>query len=148
MLFIRHILTHWGRVTHICVGDLTIIGSDNGLTPGQHQSTIWTNAGILLIRTLGNLKRNSYTPIKENAFENVVWKMAAILSRPQCVNWINSMYEGISIVNEVLLGWYQHIEAETKWPPFRRRCLQMHFLECKCMNFAKDFTEVCSYGSN
>ena len=27
-------LTHWGRVTHICVGKLTIIGSDNGLSPG------------------------------------------------------------------------------------------------------------------
>ena len=26
-------LTHWGRVTHICVGNLTIIGSDNGLSP-------------------------------------------------------------------------------------------------------------------
>ena len=24
--------------------------------------------------------------LQENAFENVVWKMAAILSRPQCVN--------------------------------------------------------------
>ena len=24
--------------------------------------------------------------IQENAFENVIWKMAAILSRPQCVN--------------------------------------------------------------
>ena len=26
-------LTHWGRVTHICVCKLTIIGSDNGLLP-------------------------------------------------------------------------------------------------------------------
>ena len=26
-------LTHWGRATHICVGNLTIIGSDNGLAP-------------------------------------------------------------------------------------------------------------------
>ena len=25
--------------------------------------------------------------IKENAFENVVCEMAAILSQPQCVNW-------------------------------------------------------------
>ena len=25
---------HWGRVTHICVNKLTIIGSDNGLSPG------------------------------------------------------------------------------------------------------------------
>ena len=47
------LLTHWGRVTHICVGNLTIIGSDNGLSPGRRQAIIWTNAGILLIRPLG-----------------------------------------------------------------------------------------------
>ena len=46
-------LTHWGRVTHICVGNLTIIGSDNGLSPGRRQAIIWTNAGILLIGPLG-----------------------------------------------------------------------------------------------
>ena len=33
-----------------------------------------------------NLNRNSYVFIQENPFENVVWKMASILSRPQCVN--------------------------------------------------------------
>ena len=27
------VLTHWGRVTHLCVSKLTIIGSDNGLSP-------------------------------------------------------------------------------------------------------------------
>ena len=42
----RKTLTHWGRVTHICVGILTIIGSDNGLSPGRRR------AGILLIGTL------------------------------------------------------------------------------------------------
>ena len=31
---------HWGRVTHICVGKLTIIGSDNGLSPEQRQVII------------------------------------------------------------------------------------------------------------
>ena len=46
-------LTHWGRVTHICVGNLTIIGSDNGLSPERRQAIIWTNAGILLIGPLG-----------------------------------------------------------------------------------------------
>ena len=40
---------------HICVGILTIIGSDNGLLPGRHQASIWTNAGILLI---GHLETN------------------------------------------------------------------------------------------
>ena len=46
-------LTHWGRVTQICVSKFTIIGSDNGLSPIRRQAIIWTNAGILLIRTLG-----------------------------------------------------------------------------------------------
>ena len=46
-------LTHWGQVTHICVSKLTTIGADNGLSPGRHQATIWTNAGILLIGALG-----------------------------------------------------------------------------------------------
>ena len=47
------ILTHWGRVTHICVGKLTNIGSDNGLSPGRRQAIIWTNARILSIGPLG-----------------------------------------------------------------------------------------------
>ena len=46
-------LTHWGRVTYICVGKPTIIGSDKGLSPGRRQATIWTNSGILLIWPLG-----------------------------------------------------------------------------------------------
>ena len=46
-------LTHWGRETHICVSKITIIGSDDGLSPGRRNAIIWTNAGILLfIRTL------------------------------------------------------------------------------------------------
>ena len=40
--------THWGRVTHIYFSKLTISGSDNGLSPGRHQTIIWTRAGILL----------------------------------------------------------------------------------------------------
>ena len=46
-------LTHWGRVTHICVGNLTIIGSDNGLSPGRRQAIIRTNIGLLSCGTLG-----------------------------------------------------------------------------------------------
>ena len=84
-------LTHWGRETHICVGKLTIIASDNGLSPGRRQTIIWTNAGILLIGSLGTnfneiFYRNSYIFIQENALENVVREMASMLSRPQYVN--------------------------------------------------------------
>ena len=39
-------------LTHICVRKLTIIGSDNGLSPAQRQAIIWTSAGILLIGAL------------------------------------------------------------------------------------------------
>ena len=39
-------LTYWGRATHICVGNLTTIGPDNGLSPGWRQAINWTNAGI------------------------------------------------------------------------------------------------------
>ena len=46
-------LGYWSRVMHIYVGILTIIGSDNGLSPGRRQAIIWTNAGILLIWRLG-----------------------------------------------------------------------------------------------
>ena len=48
-----HVGPCWVWVTHICVSKLTIIGSDNGLSPGRRQAIIWTNAGILLIWTLG-----------------------------------------------------------------------------------------------
>ena len=40
------------QVTHICISKQTTIGSDNGLSTGRRQAIIWTNTGILLIRTL------------------------------------------------------------------------------------------------
>ena len=47
------VLTQWGRVTHICVSRPTIVGSENGLSPGQRQAITWTTAGISLIGPLG-----------------------------------------------------------------------------------------------
>ena len=83
-------LTHWYRVAYICASELTIIGSDNGLSPGRRQAIIWTNPGMLLIGTLGTnfseiLSKIQTFSIKKKVFENVVWKMAAIWSRPKCV---------------------------------------------------------------
>ena len=46
-------LNHWGRVTHICISKLTIIGSDKGWSPSRRQAIFWTNDGILLIASLG-----------------------------------------------------------------------------------------------
>ena len=38
---------------HICVGSLAIIGSAIGLSHGRRQAIIQTNAGLVLIETLG-----------------------------------------------------------------------------------------------
>ena len=46
-------LTQRGRVTHIWVNRLTIIGSNDGLLPVRRQDIIWTNAEILWIGQLG-----------------------------------------------------------------------------------------------
>ena len=53
MLWTQMRLTHWGGVTHMCVSKLTIIGSNNGLSPGWCQANIWPNTGILLVGYLG-----------------------------------------------------------------------------------------------
>ena len=47
------VLTDWRWVTHIRVSKLTTIGSGKGLPPNRRQAIIWTNAGIVLILTLG-----------------------------------------------------------------------------------------------
>ena len=85
----KSILTYWGRVTHICVSNQITIGSDIGLSPGRRQAIFWTNAGTLLIGPLGTNFSEILIDIDTfslNAFENVVRKMTAIWSRPQCVN--------------------------------------------------------------
>ena len=69
-------------MTHICVSKLTIIGSDNGLSPGRRQAIIWTIAGILLIGPLGTNFSEILIGIQtfslENAIENIVCEMASI----------------------------------------------------------------------
>ena len=65
-------LTHWGRVIRIYVGNLTNIGSDNGLSPGRRQAIIWSrdssNAGILLMGLIGTnfseVSSAKYQPLK------------------------------------------------------------------------------------
>ena len=69
--------THWGRVTHICVGTNTNIGSDNGLSPGRCQAIIWTNAGILLIGPLGTNFRGILSEIHTFSFKKMHFKTSS-----------------------------------------------------------------------
>ena len=79
-------LTHLGRVTHICINKLAIIDSDNGLSPFWHQTIIWLNVGISLMESSGTNFSEIWNKIQQFSSENVVRKMAANLSQPQCVN--------------------------------------------------------------
>ena len=78
-------LTHWGRVTHICVGKLTIIASDNGLSPGRRQAIIWNNAGILLIEPLGTNFSDILIGIQMFSFRKMRLKMSSAKWRPFCI---------------------------------------------------------------
>ena len=75
-------LTHWGRVTHICVSKLTIIGSNNGLSPGRRQAIIWTNDGILLIRPLGTNFSEILIGVQLFSFKKMDLKMSSAKWRP------------------------------------------------------------------
>ena len=59
------------------------------MPPNHYLNQSWNVVNWILGNQLQwYLNHNSYIFIQENAFENVVWKISAILSRPQCVNWV------------------------------------------------------------
>ena len=79
-------LSHWGRVTHICVGKLTIIASDNCLSPGRRQAIIWTNAGTLLIGPLATKFSEILIEIGTISFKKMHLKMSSAKWRPFCLD--------------------------------------------------------------
>ena len=78
-------LTHCGRVTHICVSKLTIIGSDNGLSPDRRQALIWTNAGILLVGPLGTNFSEILIKILILSFKKLRLKVSSAKRWPFCL---------------------------------------------------------------
>ena len=78
-------LTHLGRVTHTCVGKLSIIGSDNGLSPERRQAIIRTNAGILLIRPLGTNFSEILFEIPIFSLKKMRLKVTSAKRRPFCL---------------------------------------------------------------
>ena len=89
-----NVLTHWGRVMHICVSKINSIGSDNGLSPGRRQPIIWINAGILLIWPLGTNFSEIFIDIYISPFKNMHLKMSSAKCRPFCLglNVLMSIY--------------------------------------------------------
>ena len=89
-------LIHWGRVKHICVSDLTIIASDNNLSPDRNLAIIWTKAGILLIGLPGTNFSEIFIEIHIFSFENVCERRAFCLG-------LNVLKNDLVVFNNVLL---------------------------------------------
>ena len=108
-------------MTNICVCNLNIIGSDNGLSTVQRQAIIWINAGILLIWPLGtnmHLKMSSAR----------CWPFCLLLSvlRSCCTACLPGQASGCVLAPSPSLGLtclVITLRPKQKWPT---RCRQ-HF---------------------
>ena len=100
-------LTHWGRVTHICVGKLAVIVSDNGLSPGRRQAIIGTNGGILLIGPLGTNFSEIVIGIQTFSFKKMYLKMSSAKWRPFCLGLNELMGPSVGSVGPLGQVWWK-----------------------------------------
>ena len=119
-------LTHWGQVTHTCISKLTILGSDNGLSPGWRQAIIWTNTGILLIKPFGTNFSEILIEIHTFSFKKMHLKLLSAKWRPFCLglNVLSRAYQvGFSYLHNVIsyidntasLFWNIHLLSACKF---------------------------------
>ena len=113
-------LTHW-------VSNLTIIGSDNGLSPGRHQAIIWTNAGILIIQTLRTNLTEILSEIHTFSFKKMHLKMLSAKWRPFCLSlnvsmwgvdghWYHSVGSNtLSACQSVCQSWWIWCDSVDEW---------------------------------
>ena len=115
-------------MTHICVGKLTIIASNNGLSAGRRQAIIWTNATILLIGPLRTNFNEIFIEIQIFSFKKMHLKMAAAKWRPFCL--------GLHV-----LTWYiDGILPKGPYPPCLRSTTTFYSID--------DFMSIGSQGTN
>ena len=98
----EHRGTHRGRVTHICVSKLTIIGSDNVMSPGQCQAIIWNNVRILLIGPSRTNSSEILITIHTFSFKEMYLKMLSGKWGPSCLSLNVLIYTGeICIMSDI-----------------------------------------------
>ena len=105
-------LTHWGRVTHLCVSKLTSIASDNGLSPGRRQAIIWNNAGILLIGPLGTNFGEILIEIQTFSLKKIRSKVSSAKCRRFCLG-LNVLNRSVSFMRKDF-NFLLHISVK-KW---------------------------------
>ena len=71
-------LNHWGRMMHINISKLNIIGSDNGTSPNRRRAIIWTNSDLLLIGPFGNFNEILMKILTFSVKKNIIREMAVM----------------------------------------------------------------------
>ena len=105
---------------HTCAGKLTIIGSDNALSPGRRQAIIWTNAWILLIVPLGTNISEIIIAIETFSFTKMHLKISSAKWRPFCL--------GLNVLMVRMgLCWYDTWQTLTMQSNLSRNCLESHW---------------------
>ena len=119
-------------MTHICVSKLTIIGSDNGLSPGRCQAIIWTNEGILFIGPLGTNFNETSIEIHTFSFKKIHLKMSSGKWRPFCLS--------LNVLSKMFLLWYTSHYSDVTWVSWHFKspgtCL-FHLTDCSCSHRIK-----------
>ena len=87
----RGCLTLWGQVSHICVSNQIIIGSDNSLLLCQRQAIIWTKAGILLIEPSATNFSEILIKFKHFHSRKCIWR---------CCHWNGNVWTSIKIIEK------------------------------------------------
>ena len=131
------VLTHWGRGTHICVTYVTIIVSDNGLSPSRHQAIIWTNAGILPIGPLGTNFNETSIGIQTFSFTKMHLKMSSAKRLPFCL--------GLNVLNPLLFQLWFPQNPRTSVPPCSTqsgRCMAFPLISGLSSLFCRQVSEL------
>ena len=114
-------------MTHICVGKIIIIGSDNGLSPDRRQAIIWINAGFLSMAPLRTYFSEHLIKVQPFSLKKMHVKMSSAKWRPSCF--------GLN----VLL---------TSWDPVTHLCindLDHHWLSTGCLSVRPQAITLTNY---
>ena len=131
--------------THRCVGNVNIIDSENGLTPGWRQAIIGTNVGILLIGPLRTNFSEILIEIKTCLFKKEHLEVSSVKWRPFCLGLnvlnVTSHYPGLGgegkpTTTYVCLNWiivksfhWNFIEIHTFW--FKETYMKVWSSKCE-----------------
>ena len=117
----KTMLIDWGRMTHVCVGKLTIIGLDSGLSSGRRLPIIWTSAGKLLIGPLETNFSEISIGIQTFPFKKMHFKMSSangvhFVSASMCSSWVQLTWHELdpnSEKSKVCRSWFRHHELSS-----------------------------------